>query len=422
MVVGLVDGDALPQPLPVELGVLAQLGGAAVPAEDLPVPEEEKLLELGRIQKDLDDPVALVGVGGSQELADPVGRRQGPGQVQADPPQKLGIAGELRGNDVEFLQLGEDVPVDEVVFRRLGIAGNRIGDHAETDGGSPPRRSNQNAGLAGLVGLDQAPFVDVHHRPVDGLVDDLPGDILPPAVAEVGRDQNLLLALQVHHAFPGIDLQALDLDVLRLTFLSVRSAQLNPLEDPGVLGGVGAESEPAPVGYLESGLLQNQALLRILQIHPWMGRFLHFGREDLELPALHDPLVVVAGIGGVGGELETALSGNGAVAGGVVATLLGQQRPDIAGKAEGTLLLGPSNGDGAGGFPTRHPGREHQVAVRKRLDAAVGGEPDQSGLGPGKLGLGGEVALQAVREGSHHQELLRGIGPLQPDLGGRQAE
>ena len=47
LVVGLVDGDALSQPLAVELGILAQLGGAAVPAEDLPVPKEEKLLELG---------------------------------------------------------------------------------------------------------------------------------------------------------------------------------------------------------------------------------------------------------------------------------------------------------------------------------------------------------------------------------------
>ena len=314
------------------------------------------------------------------------------------------------------------MPVDEVVFRHLGIAGQRIGDHAETDGGGPARRSNQDAGLPGLVGLHHAPFVDVHHRPVDGLVDDLLGDILPPAVAEMGRDQNLLLAIQIQYAFPGIDFQALDLDILRLTFLAVRSPCLDPLEDPGVLGRVGAESQPASVGDLEGGLLQNQAFLRILQIHPRMGRLLHLGREDFELPSLHDPLVVVARIGGIGGELETSLSGNGAMAGGVVATLLGQQRPDIPGEAEGTLILGSPNGDGTGGFPTRHPGREDQVAVRTRLDTAVSGEPDQPGTGAGKFGLRREVAVQAVRELSHHQELLRSIGSQQPDLGGHQAD
>ena len=63
---------------------------------------------------------ALVGRGVGQERLDLLGRRQRAGHVEADAAEELGVGAELRRDDAELAELGDDQLVD---LRRRGHVG-----------------------------------------------------------------------------------------------------------------------------------------------------------------------------------------------------------------------------------------------------------------------------------------------------------
>ena len=70
-----------------------------------------------------------------------------------------------------------------------------------------------------------------------------------------------------------------------------------------------------------------------------------FGAEDLVGAAFGDPLVVIFGEEGVGGELQAAAAFDAAVAGGAVAGAFGEDGSDVAGEGKGALGGGVFDGD-----------------------------------------------------------------------------
>ncbi len=113
LVEGLVAGNGVPDPLPVELDLIPapllmgdpeQIGQAEGPVVDV----------LRRVEEGGDQAVPLARIRTFQKFPDPPGRGQGSRQIQADPPQELLVAGEFRGQDAEAAQLSPDLLVDEV--------------------------------------------------------------------------------------------------------------------------------------------------------------------------------------------------------------------------------------------------------------------------------------------------------------------
>ena len=82
------------------------------------------------------------------------------------------------------------------------------------------------------------------------------------------------------------------------------------------------------------GLQQQQALFRVRQIDARDALALYFGGEHLVAAALGDPFVVVSRVERVGGEFESALSFDAAVACRAVAAALGEDAGDLAAKAD----------------------------------------------------------------------------------------
>src|SRR6185436_8507749 len=83
----------------------------------------------GRIQKSLNELVPLVRILARQEFAHSSRRRQGPGHIQTDSPEKFCVARDLRGNNFESAQLGENMLVYQIPLHDTGIVPDGVRDH-----------------------------------------------------------------------------------------------------------------------------------------------------------------------------------------------------------------------------------------------------------------------------------------------------
>ena len=86
------------------------------PLSEVPPASELAISEAHAQSGDQSIPARVVP--GGEDFA---GGRQRPDGVKRNAPQKLGIAGRLRRNDVQQAQLGEDFAVEEVCFRHGGV-------------------------------------------------------------------------------------------------------------------------------------------------------------------------------------------------------------------------------------------------------------------------------------------------------------
>src|SRR5262249_48480886 len=86
-------------------------------------------------------------------------------------------------------------------------------------------------------------------------------------------------------------------------------------------------------------LEQQQTLFGLFQIDARLSGFGLFGREYLINPALDDPSEILAGIQGAHRELKAVLALDAPVAIHRVATPLGEDSADVAGKAEERRFL-----------------------------------------------------------------------------------
>src|SRR2546425_12548453 len=135
------------------------------------------------------------------------------------------------------------------------------------------------------------------------------------------------------------DLETRHFRVAFLVFGAVRAAVADPGQDCLVVLGRFGKTHPAAMRDGHGRLLQNQALLGVLEID---ARILDAGgllSQDLEHTAFHDPLVVVLGMDSVGGQLESSLTFDSAMTPGWVAAAAGEDTDDIAREAEGPLLV-----------------------------------------------------------------------------------
>ena len=95
-VIGNVGGNVLANPILIDERMLRIEGRAGIDSEELTEEIGPVIDILGRVQESFDQRIPLVGIPAGQEFTDPVGRRQGSGQVQADAAQELAVAGGLR--------------------------------------------------------------------------------------------------------------------------------------------------------------------------------------------------------------------------------------------------------------------------------------------------------------------------------------
>ena len=350
-----------------------------------------------------------------QELAHAMNRRQPAGQVQAEPPQKLGVGGERRRNQVKFAGLGEDMLVNEVVAGNLGVGRHRLLDHAHGGAGALPARQHQDGGFSHLPPPEPAIGRYRNHFPVMGKVAHLAGDILPGAVSPMGGHQQLPPRSLLQHHLPGRDRHPFQGHRSGPILDAVDRAFADPVQDAPIVRGVLLESLAAPVGHGQACLQQQQALGRILQTDS--GRLLaSFSREDMESAAPHDPAVIFPRSGGVLGELEPSLPGDPAVTLGTVAAPLGENPGDVAVETQAR---------DQGRIPHLHRRPENLArglngqqgpAVGSRPYSALGIDLGQCGIGNGESAALGQVPLQPVGIGSDHQELLGGALAPEPHL------
>ena len=135
------------------------------------------------------------------------------------------------------------------------------------------------------------------------------------AVTEVRGDQQAVLRRDGQTAIDGNGSRRVSCGCLRRRSLVRIGAPLRiQLEDRLVILGIRFEALAASVRQRIGGLQQQQALFRIRQIDARNTVALDLGREYLVGSAFLDPLVVVSGVQGAGGKLETALTFHAAVA------------------------------------------------------------------------------------------------------------
>ena len=73
----------------------------------------------GRFEQRVDQPRPLVGTTVLEERDEFFGRGDQADQVEVNPAAEHGVVAQLRRGDAQQFQLGEDVPVDEIVRGRI---------------------------------------------------------------------------------------------------------------------------------------------------------------------------------------------------------------------------------------------------------------------------------------------------------------
>ena len=385
-------------------------------------PEGPVVHVFGRVEENLDQAVPLAGIGILQKIPHPLRWRQGAGEVETDPPQELFIAGQLRGQDVQAAQLGEDELVDGVAPGDLRVVPDGIGDHGHARAGRLTGRPHHHHRFPRLHPRHQAPLGNLRHRTVIGGIEDLVGEVFPAPVGKAPHHDELRPSSGVKGDRLGQDLKAPDAGGGPFVLLAVVRPLPDPVENGQVVPGARRELRSAPVREGQGGLGQQQALLGFLQVNPRFPLPGRLGREHLVDPALHDPLVVLPGVKGVGRQLEPALAFHAAVAVVGVAAFLGQDSADLAAEAEGTGFIGGRHTNlGAGPQPLDHT-RQGRRSPGHCRHFALPVEAGHRGVRNGKIGLRRQIALQAVGIAAQQHNSLGCPGPPQADLLGDQAQ
>src|SRR5205807_2290571 len=120
-------------------------------------------------------------------------RRQRADGVDGDAAQELLVGAQFARHDVEALQLGEDLAVDEVdfVYLRIDEAGGGLQRHHDADGEDVASIADDHGGVAGLPRLDLAEVIDRDDGLVVGAIVTKSGDVLGGAVREGGLHAQL---------------------------------------------------------------------------------------------------------------------------------------------------------------------------------------------------------------------------------------
>ena len=410
LVEGFVGGHRIPDPLPVDVAVLGHSGGDVTDSEQVGQPEGPIVGELQRLQEDAHQFLPLVRVPAGQKLPNPMGRGQGPGQVEADAPEKLGVAGALRRLQMEFAQFGQDMIVDVVAGQKSRRVRHHVGDDADPGAHHVTRGPHQDGGFTRILGPNRSFGVHLHGLQVGGLIAHLTGHVLAGTVRQMGQHHQPVAISRFQDHLGREDLQPPDLPRRLGRCVAVAGPSANPVQQEPVVRRVPAEAFAPSVGDLHRGFPQQEAPVRSVQVHPGLDRVGRFRAHDLVDAALDDPPEVVARVQGVDGQLEpgSALDPTMAVAG--VASPLGENGSDVAGKAEGRFRFGRRDPDGGPRRQLAHPDLESRLSDSDGSDPARRVHFGDSTAGQGKYAPGGDVSLESVASFRQYQETLRRAG------------
>ena len=419
-VVGTVAGHRVPNPLPVGLAPLGidphrKYGHP----EQIRQPEGPVVHELGGVEQHLDQLLSLPGIGVVQKLPHAAGRRNASGEIQADPAEELGVAGTLGGKDVELSELGEDFIVDEVGAGQLRIVRNPLGHNADPGLHFVAGAADQDVGLTGIESPHQALSVQIGHFLLLGFEAHPVGKVLPRAVRQKRRHDQLPAPSLLQQPFPGKYLQSFHLGQVPPVFLTVRHSPTDPVQDRLVVLRPLLQPQSAPVGNLQGRLPQKQAAFGGLSVDTGNDRLSGLVGQYLEDAALDDPIVVLTRVSGVDGKPEAALALDPGVAGNVVAAPPGEDGPDLF--FEGERRRAGRIDHRHGGLGLQGPESHLQMClpVPCRQHPTGGTESGHRGIGQGELGPSRHVLLATPGEGGHNGELLGGALPPQRGLFGR---
>ena len=228
-----------------------------------------------------------------QELAHALQRRQCSGEIEADAAEKLGVAGEVGRHDLKFPQLGEDMIVNEIVSRDIGVAGEARSDNADAGACHLSARAYEDCRLAQPLRGDQAAPVDRGHFAVIHGVQCLMRVVFGVAVSEVRSDEKPVVPRQCQNRRRRKQLQARQSTFRRRASGSVGRAVTYPFQDRPIILGIDIESFPAAVSDRGGRFQKQQAPGGIRDADAGNTLALRLCRQHLVAAALADPFVIV---------------------------------------------------------------------------------------------------------------------------------
>ena len=332
LIIGLVLGNALSDPLPISRCVrphhAEEVGELKSPVVDVFRGSQQNLNELFPLSR----------LFACQEFTHALRRRQGACQVQTYPPQEFRITRKFGRDDVKPAQFRKNGIIDQVSARYVGIVEDRPGNDAQARAHGMSRRPDDDGGLTPSDALRQTFGGDFHDLRIVRDVTHVLSNIFPPAVGQTRSHQQLLFPGEIHDRFLGKHFDEVDFPAPLPAFLSVKRPAADPVQDGLIIRRTDPEALPASVGDGRGGLEQQQALFRLLRIHPRILRLRGRHEAVVALPIDNPPLVVLWRAA-VQREFEPSLPFHGAMAFAAVASTLGQDRADVARKTKRPFVL-----------------------------------------------------------------------------------
>ena len=276
---------------------------------------------LGPLQQLLDPPRATIRTRRGQERLGLGRSRQHTAEVDVDTTHELFVGAQPRGCNVELLQLGKDVRVDVVRFRRIrpGVVRRRLGNVHQPHRLHPAHEPAQDRHLALASEFHLPDSIDVGDRNVAAGIRRQAGDVGHLAIREFRlHGQPLPLGRSLEHSTAGCHDQRLQRHrpgIVMKTFSLPASHQL---------GQLAARCKPATADMRDlcEGLVENQAAVGIQRVGPATE------------PIVCQLLKVEVGIEAPQAETKAVLAAGRTVAANVAAAGNRQHRHELAAETD----------------------------------------------------------------------------------------
>ena len=263
LVIRAIPLDSVTNPLPVPLSPLRiDADGEDRDPVEIGEPERPVVDVLGRVKQNADQFLALVRILVLQKLPDTIRRRQTSGQVQTDTPQEFLIARQPRRNNVELPQLRENLFIDEVVGRNVGVVRQRFRHDTDADAGIVSGGLDEHRRLARLPGLDHTIARDIGNRRLVHCIEHQVGEVFLATVREMGRHEDALSLAWFQNDVTWVGLELHDLGRTRIAFRAIRHTGSDPIQNRCVIVRSFIKTGAAAVRDLHDRFLEQQARFR----------------------------------------------------------------------------------------------------------------------------------------------------------------
>ena len=239
----------------------------------------------------------------------------------------------MRGRNIESAQFVENVIVDKIIMLGGRVVDGWFVDHskagADRIAGCPDDHSRLTAGHR----LDASLIRHSYHIFVVRFVANLVRDVLPAPVGKVSGHQDLMGPPSIQKTLWRENSDPLH--VRLFVFITVGCPCLDPIQDGLIVRGSDGQAFSSFVINTEGGLLQDEALLRFVQIDSWMGVTGGIKTHHLEGTTFDNPTVIFLGVYRVEGKFKATPSLDTSVTVTGIATAFSQYPTDVAWKTDG---------------------------------------------------------------------------------------